>query len=315
MGNQLVEVQKQVYSLAKAFDDVAKGEISFKREALFAIQALEKNDYLMGIARNNPRSLQNAVMNIASIGLSLNSATSHAYLVPRKGVVCLDVSYRGLVELAVSSTAMEYVQAKLVYKKDTFKYLGIKKEPSHEYSPFEDRGALIGVYCVGKTSTGDYLTETMSLKECHEIRDKSEAWKKRQMGPWKDFEGEMMKKTVVKRASKLWPMTNNRLANAIEIVNEYEGINFQEQDKEAIEERKKVTAKQQEEAKKQREDKKEYLRKIELITNERTKDMELQEKGEFFARDLQVDSWKELEKKSNDYLLAVLNNLNKKAKK
>ena len=58
-------------------------DIQWHKESQFAIQAISNNDYLKGVAMKNPASLQNAVINIAAIGISLNPAMKHAYLVPR----------------------------------------------------------------------------------------------------------------------------------------------------------------------------------------------------------------------------------------
>jgi hypothetical protein len=58
------------------------------------------------------------------------------------------------------------------------------------------------------------------------IRDRSEAWKRNQSGPWKtDFE-EMAKKAVIRNAFKTWPKTDKfaRLEEAVHISNENEGF-------------------------------------------------------------------------------------------
>jgi recombination protein RecT len=38
---------------------------------------------------------------VAAIGITLNPASKLAYLVPRDGMVCLDISYMGLLHRAV----------------------------------------------------------------------------------------------------------------------------------------------------------------------------------------------------------------------
>ena len=59
-------------------------EVNWKKESQFAIQAMTTNDFLGKVALENPVSVQNAIINIAAIGISLNPALKHAYLVPRK---------------------------------------------------------------------------------------------------------------------------------------------------------------------------------------------------------------------------------------
>ena len=43
--------------------------IKWDKEKQFAIQALQGNDYLGKMAIKNPTSLQNAIINVASIGI------------------------------------------------------------------------------------------------------------------------------------------------------------------------------------------------------------------------------------------------------
>ena len=82
-------------------------KINLASEAGFAVQIISANSYAMGIAQKNPQSLRNAVINVAALGVSLNPAEKKAYLVPRGGAICLDISYRGLAQIAVDSGAAE----------------------------------------------------------------------------------------------------------------------------------------------------------------------------------------------------------------
>lgn len=197
--------------------------INFDREAGFAIQALQNNDYLARIAMGNKASLQAAVNNIAAIGISLNPASKQAYLVPRDGRVCLDISYMGMMHLAQQTGAISWGQAVIVRKNDTFELNGIDKPPFHKFNPFDtERGEVIGVYVVVKTGTGDYLTHAMPISKVFDIRDRSAAWKSYQAKgtkcPWVTDEDEMVKKTCVKQAAKYWPR-RDRLDEAIHHMN------------------------------------------------------------------------------------------------
>ena len=188
--------------------------ISWEKEKQFAIQAFQGNKFLFETASKNQASLQNAIINVASIGISLNPAHKHAYLVPRDGKVCLDISYMGLMHLAMSTGSILWGQCKLVHASDTYENQGLDKAPKHSYSPFGDRGNVIGAYCTVKTCHGDYLTDEMPLDDIVKIQNSSKA----KNGPWKTHWNEMARKTVVKRASKYWP-TVERLDNAIHHLN------------------------------------------------------------------------------------------------
>ncbi len=97
--------QQAIASSKLKFNDINKVSnfVNYDTEAMFAMQIINKNSYLMGIANSNPASLRDAVINIASIGLSLNPATKYAYLVPREKAACLDISYIGLIKLATDT--------------------------------------------------------------------------------------------------------------------------------------------------------------------------------------------------------------------
>lgn len=224
MSNALSTISSDIYGARDAFASVLTDRsLNFEREAEFAIQTIAANDYSTKLALNNRQSVVNAVTNIAAIGISLNPAKKQAYLVPRDGKICLDISYIGLMDLAMNTGAIRWAQAELVYSGDNFALNGFDKPPTHSFNPFaKDRGDVIGVYVVVKTADGDYLTETMSMDEVNAIRDRSSAWKayveKGKSCPWVTDPGEMAKKTCVKRAYKFWPKTD-RLEEAIHYLN------------------------------------------------------------------------------------------------
>lgn len=216
-------VGQQAGLFSKALTDQA---ISWQKEQQFAIQAFQKSQYLEKTARANPASAQNAIINVAAIGITLNPAAKLAYLVPRDGAVCLDISYMGLLHLAQVSGAIQWGQCKLVHQGDTYESNGLDKAPTHRYNAFGERGPVVGGYCTVKTAQGDYLTEEMSLAEIRAVEASSKAGN----GPWKNWWDEMARKTIVKRASKYWPRCE-RLDSAIDHLNTDggEGIQSAEQ--------------------------------------------------------------------------------------
>lgn len=222
-------VQSQVALFEGASCD---DSIKWEKESQFAIQAFQKNDYLAKTAMSNPTSAQNAIINISAIGITLNPAAKLAYLVPRDGGVCLDISYMGLLHLAQSTGSILWGQCKLVHENDTYESNGLDMAPTHKYNPFGDRGGVIGGYCTVKTSTGDYLTDEMSLAEIRQIEQISQS-KNSKFSPWKNFWSEMARKTIVKRASKYWPQVD-RLDNAIHHLNTEAGEGMQEETKQEV---------------------------------------------------------------------------------
>jgi hypothetical protein len=144
--------------------------------------------------------------------------------VPRDKAIRLDISYKGLIKIATDTGSVLWARADLVHENDTFTYNGPAAAPTHQANPFKDRGEFIGAYCIAKTKEGDILTEVIDKAEIENIRNTSQSYLKRS-GPWIDWFSQMVKKTVIKRASKTWPYTDRRsvLNDAIELANDAEG--------------------------------------------------------------------------------------------
>lgn len=236
------EIELLVQDTRNQFESVLVDKtMSFDREAEFAIQAIFKSDYNLKLARNNQQSVRDAMSRVAAMGLTLNPEMKLAYLAPRENKLQLIVSYMGLVHVAIDSGVVRFARAELVYANDVFELNGVDKEPTHKFPPFAKpgaRGELVGAYCVAKTAHGDYLTDWMVIEDIWKIRERSDSWKAHvkegKKSPWATDESEMIKKTVIKRAYKLWPKAEGsnpeRLAHVIDHMNTNtgEGIDFSE---------------------------------------------------------------------------------------
>jgi recombination protein RecT len=306
--------------LEPKFKELASHQaVKFANECQFAKQIILSNSYLQGIAKNNPNSLESAVLNVASCGITLNPALKYAYLVPRKGVVCLDVSYMGLVHLATESGGISWVQAQVVKEKDEFSIYGIGEKPSHKYNAFSDRGAVVGVYVVAKTSEGDFLTHTMSIEDVNKIRDRSDAYKgflnKGTSCPWVTDYEEMVKKTCVKQASKLWPKTGERFKQAIEAENEANGIDF-EQEKEEQKEQRLIESQEQKEAYLEEQRLKEQkIDRIKISLGVLTNSMSPQEKGMTMMEICKIRNWEQVKTKKPNELDEIIEEITSKQRK
>lgn len=237
---QSIGTGKQRFEAIVAKD---KSDLNWGSETMFAMQVIEKSKYLQQCTLS---SLKGSVVNVAAIGLTLNPAEKLAYLIPRKRrykegkqwmevwEACLDISYRGLVKIATDAGSIRWAKAEIVRKEDEFIWHGIDQKPTHNITnPFgneEQRGEIIGAYCVAKTSDGDYLCDIMSIDEIYKIRDRSDAWKfgeKGKRGPWESDEGQMIKKTLIRRGSVSWPLSTRFMLAEAEL-NKHQGISFDE---------------------------------------------------------------------------------------
>lgn len=227
IATELVTLIKEQESKFLELDTGNGNVLDFGQECLFARQQILKNEFTLKTAANNPQSLRAAILNVAAIGISLNPAQQHAYLVPRDKQICLDISFRGLVKLATDSGSIKWAKAELVYSNDKFEWNGPAEVPTHKADPFGDRGELKGGYVIAKLPDDSVLVDVMTVEEINKIRDTSKAYQ-RKSGPWIDWYEEMAKKTLIKRAYKSWPQTENRkrFDHAISVLNEHEGTAY-----------------------------------------------------------------------------------------
>lgn len=188
----------------------------FNKEAGFVCQIWNdpKNSYL---AKSTKESLLSAVVSIAQTGLTLNPIAKQAYLIPRyskNGIQAhLEPSYIGLIKLLTDAGQVRNIQTNLVYEGDLFDVnLGMETEITHKpyYVNGKVKGELIGVYSVANLSDGNKQFEYMSRYEVEEIREASESYKSYKAGKsnqciWITYEGEMFRKTCIKRIAKHLP--------------------------------------------------------------------------------------------------------------
>lgn len=209
------------------FESIASAHnlVRWQEESQFASQALAKNPTLAQCAE---KSIRDSIINVAAIGLTLNPAHGYAYLVPESvkigsnyTKICqLRVSFKGLIKLSTDGGVIDFVRAELVHENDEFIYNGPCDKPKHNMNPFSDRGDVVGVYCIAKTNSGDWLADVMSKEEIDKCKNAAKT-----KSVWDAWFGEMAKKAIIKRAAKMWPcgQSDSHLAKAIRVLNEIEG--------------------------------------------------------------------------------------------
>lgn len=202
------------------------------QELSFAVQVINKTPKLRECT---VESVLQSVMNIANIGLSLNPAAKEAFLIPRwnnyqkKMIASLDPSYIGLVKLLTDSGSISAILAQLVYENDHFVVDLANNVNPVTHRPLLERskrGNIIGVYALATLQDGTRQVEYMSKEEAYEIRERSESYiafkeGKMQTCTWMTDEGEMIRKTVLKRIYKYLPRTERmeRIDEAVSIDN------------------------------------------------------------------------------------------------
>lgn len=176
--------------------------------------------------RYDARLVFREVSKAAALGLLLDPHLGEAYVVPvwngqaKRQEPQLRIGYRGIIKLARQSGEISNIYADEVCELD--KFISEKgTDPRLEHRPdySKPRGNPICYYAVVKYKDGTHDFEVMSLDEIHRIRDRSDAYKAFIAGkiattPWDTDEGEMAKKTVLRRLGKRMPQCSD-LADAL----------------------------------------------------------------------------------------------------
>lgn len=202
-------------------------EKDYNREINFAIQAIRGNEKLQTC---DEQSIKNAIVNVALCGATLNPALQQAYLVPRKGKCCLDLSYRGLCKIAVDSDSVYDIDATAVFEGDEFYYeMGLNPTLKHIPAMHDDdkNKKVKAVYAVATLHHGIKKFVVLDKEKIERARHTSQV----PDGPmWKNHYDEGAKKTAVKMLYKLLPQTE-RMSTAVSVINEHEGLMVKDESK------------------------------------------------------------------------------------
>lgn len=146
-----------------------------------------------------------AVQEVAAMNLTIGPRG--AYLVPYQSDVTVIVSPHGLIELAYRHPLVKSVQARVVREGEPFN-IAYAPEPVIVHSPVigGTSGALIGAYAIIDLTTGARVVEWMPKAEILKAKAVSRAANSAS-SPWAKWEEEMWRKTVLKRAMKYVPQS------------------------------------------------------------------------------------------------------------
>lgn len=161
------------------------------------------------LAKCNPAKLWLGIQEIAAMNLTIGARG--AYLVPYKDEVQVIVSPHGLIELAYRHPLVKSVQARVVRKGEPL-LIEYAPEATVKHSPRIDGqgGEMIGAYAIIDLTNGGRIVEWMSRIEVLKIKNSSQSARKG-YGPWVDWEEEMWRKTVLKRAMKYVPQSEEMM--------------------------------------------------------------------------------------------------------
>lgn len=228
VGNA-VQLRTLLESKRESIAEVASSALKPDRLLKMALVAASKTPKLYKCTQI---SVIRALMDAAELGLDVSGQLGSAYLIPfeNKRAETIEavfmIGYRGLIDLARRSGEVSKIEAVAVYANDQFEVeYGLNPDIRHRRPKLgEARGALVGVYAVATLKDGAQQFDVMDKAEIEIIRNLSKAGNS---GPWKDFYGEMARKTVVRRLVKYLPISveaQARIAEAVEKEDEVFGL-------------------------------------------------------------------------------------------
>ena len=142
-----------------------------ERFTRIVLTALSSNPKL---GQCTPNSFLGAMMQAAQLGVEPNTPLGQAYLIPYRNKGTLEcqfqLGYKGLIDLAYRSGAVQSIQAHEVHENDEFEYsYGLDGTIKHKPA-LKDRGPVIAYYGVWKTKDGGYGYEVMSVDDVISVR-------------------------------------------------------------------------------------------------------------------------------------------------
>lgn len=241
MPKEIKSLDDAVVEAGRRFSKVrAVDGLAFAQEKMHVL-ALVKRTRSLRDAR--PDSIYDAMLQAASMGLSLNPTLGHCYLITRRmrrkrqgesdqeyakvpTIAYATPSYRGLIHIPVAAGAVRFARAEVVYSVDKFVYRGPHHDVEYEMkTPHgqQTEGNAVGVFAVARTSHGDYLTEWMPRDTVQRIRKMSDMPNSTMWHPDKLWT-EGWKKSVLRRLYKTLPDAPVGLTAAMDVLNSNEGL-------------------------------------------------------------------------------------------
>ena len=204
--NQIKEVRLQLETMGQQFAAVLPKHIPAERFGRVVLTAIQTNPDLLMAER---RSLWNACMRAAQDGLMPDGRLGAlvVYRDKKRGPIAQWMPMiAGIRQKVRNSGEVVTWDVHEVYENDVFDF-ELGDEPRIVHRPVRGtRGKIIAVYSIATLKGGEKSREVMWIDQIEEIRKAS---KSGDSGPWQTHFGEMCKKTVARRHSKVLPMSSD----------------------------------------------------------------------------------------------------------
>ena len=199
-GTQVATEQSFSSALTEKLENVKEALPKDFNKARFVQNALALLNDNPQLQKYGKPQLMAGLLKGAYLGLDFYS--KECYLIPYGDQLNYQTDYRGAKKLAkkYSIRPIKDIYAKLVREGDEFEETIVNGEQGINFKPkaFND-GKIIGAFAVCLYQDGGMIYDTMSLADLENTRKSSKA---SNSPAWKNFTGEMYKKTVLHRLCK-----------------------------------------------------------------------------------------------------------------
>lgn len=207
-------VADTVNNMQPEFARALPNHVPSDRFTRIAVSAINSNPELLS-PEIDRRSLYAAVMKAAQDGLVIDGREAALVTFKTKdGVKAQYLSMvAGVLKKMRNSGEISNISTGIVYRNEydqgRFKYIkGDTESLTHDPILFEEKGKMIGVYAVVTLKDGAKVREFMDMVQIDKVKNVSRSANS-EYGPWKKWFEEMATKSVLRKVSKLCPMSSD----------------------------------------------------------------------------------------------------------
>lgn len=174
--------------------------------SLYYLNEETKNNKQLGTAiQANPVKFAIYLKNLITLGVDISQR--QAYFLPYGNEITSVLDYKTLMALIKKHTNVKSIDAQLVYENEVF-HVEQGKVVEHRQNPFaskDEKGALVGAYSIFTLDDGSKDYYFASLEEINKVKECSKSANSK-FSPWNNWYDEMVKKTVIRKGMKFYPM-------------------------------------------------------------------------------------------------------------
>lgn len=205
----------EIAQMAPQFAMALGGKQLAERFVRVALTAIGRNPELADCTKG---SLLGGLMTCAQLRLEPNDPRGLAYLIPFKNGTAsreaghdvleaqLVIGYKGYVDLAYRSAQIKTLTAQPVCEHDEYEARDWPRHLMHKKAA-GDRGKVLRYYAAVEYKDGGIDFAEMTVAEVEAHRDRYAKGASRSDSPWRTHFDEMAKKTVLRKLSKMMPMS------------------------------------------------------------------------------------------------------------